>query len=359
MRLKTDGTYNPCDVCPYLMPLAGHQATGNPAAMEFQFGNDDDGVDVYFYGATASHRVYWDETNDTWYFGQDDHGIPVVFYGETSGQVVNWDEANGTWEFGKNGVGVDVYFYGETSGSYALWDETNDKLVMNVAKLEFTGTPTTNLIKAGSYGSMLTHPGSSLISMGAEGASDGWYIGQGLYVRASGEDGKPFGYTTTVEITTTDGTDRGQAGQFIIGLGSIGSGGNEAAVLKTLGGDATAGMYATWHKIGGGTNAVVNSGGRMAAIWLDNQFSGTCNGEEYTIFSTTGGSVPDAWASFETTSSGWAALFHFDSTLTGSTVAPLSSKKPDTSTTNADGSLIIDLNGTKYYIPYYTSGHCS
>lgn len=298
MRLKAHETYKLQELCPYLMPLGGFTDIGVPPH-------------------------------------------PSEF------------------KLGKNTKGVDFEVYGDAPGQYMQFDASTGELTLAITELNFTGTPNTKLIKAGSYSSKLAYGGSELITVAAEATSGAWVMGQGMYLSATHEDGKVFGYSTLIELKSTDGTDRGQAGQFIIGLGSIGVGGTEAAVLKTRDGDAGAGMYATWHKIGGSINSVVNSGGRMAAIWLDNQFGGTCNGEEYTIFSSTGGSVPDAWASFETTSSGWASLFHFDETMTGSTVAPLSAKKPDTSTQNADGSLIIDLNGTKHYIPYYTAAHCS
>ena len=222
-----------------------------------------------------------------------------------------------------------------------------------------TGTFTTGIdiggtvskaIKIGAYGAFLTHQATELVTVAASGASSGWYLGYGCYIRATGEDAKPFGFCATLESTNTTGIDRMQSAQFISLLGT--AGGSEAAVLKTRNGDATAGLFGSWHKIGGNVNCVANSGSRMAAVWLDNQFHGTMNGDEYTIFSTTGGSRPDGWACFNTSSSGWNNLFVFDSTMTGS--APIGAAV-DTDGNNSDISLIMEYNSTTYYIPAFVA----
>jgi len=251
---------------------------------------------------------------------------------------------------GEDDSGADVTFYGDTSGSYLLWDTSTDDLKLNAAQLVFTGTPNTKLISGGSYSSMLAHQGSELVTVAAAGAADGWYLGYGCYIRATGEDGKAFGFCATLEATNTTGIDRMQAGQFISLLGT--AGGSEAAILKTRDGDGTAGLFGSWHKIGGNTNCTAASGSRMAAVWLDNQFHGTASGDEYTIFSSTGGSVPDGWACLNTSSSGWSNLFVFDSTMTGKN--PIGAAV-DTDGGNSDISIKIEYNGTTYYIPAFTA----
>lgn len=217
------------------------------------------------------------------------------------------------------------------------------------AQLNFTGTPT-KVLAAGSYASMLTHQNSELITIAATDTT-GWILGIGSYMRATGTDGKPFGICTLVESTGTTGTDRMQGIQAMAFLGT--PGGSQAAHLKTLGGDATAGMYGAWFKVGANSNCVCDSGSRVAPLWVDNQMSGTVSGEEYAIFITCGASKVDAVFGFETTSSGWTYLFHFDETAYDQD--PVSSLSCATDGSGSDGSLVFSLNGTPAYIPYFNT----
>jgi len=179
--------------------------------------------------------------------------------------------------------------------------------------LTFAGTPS-KIISAGSYASKLAHAGNEMITLAATGSTAStFYLGIGSYITVTGEDSWGFPLCTLVESTDTTGVSKLQGMQSMAFLGTVG--GSEAAHLKTLGGDATAGMYAGWFKVGANSNCVCDSGSRVAAIWVDNQMSGTVSGEEYGIFATTGASVPDAFIGFETSSSGWSQLFYFDSTM--------------------------------------------
>lgn len=80
---------------------------------------------------------------------------------------------------------------------------------------------------------------------------------------------------------------------------------------------ASAIMYGGWFKVAAIDGSTIDSTAKVAPLWLDNQLSGAnaSNCEEYTIHSTTGGTQPRAWASFETTSSGWKQLLYFDETM--------------------------------------------
>jgi hypothetical protein len=138
------------------------------------------------------------------------------------------------------------------------------------------------------------------------------------------------------DIASGNGPTKVQAGQFIAHLNSA------TAKLAALGGDSTAGMYGLWAKITANSGATTASGSRAAPIWLDNQLYGAninAGMEEYAIFSTTGGSVPHAWAGFETTSSGWAQLLYFDETAYD--------QEPVSGT-----SLKVLVNATQYYLPF-------
>jgi len=149
----------------------------------FTFGTTaGNGLDVLFLGATANRYVDWDAGADTWNFGVDDDGPDVYFYGEASGAYMKWAEAasrlvfvggsqislndavelligtgasnagdfkifstngstltidtvtasTGQVEFGVTDHGVDVKLWAATSAEGVLWDESDEAL-------EFTG----------------------------------------------------------------------------------------------------------------------------------------------------------------------------------------------------------------------------
>lgn len=96
-----------------------------------QFGDGTTATDVIFQStADASAQVQFDASGDTangeWLFGADGHGIDVTFYGATASQKAWWDQSGDTWYYGANAEGVDVYFYADTDGNYMLWDENGD-----------------------------------------------------------------------------------------------------------------------------------------------------------------------------------------------------------------------------------------
>lgn len=216
--------------------------------------------------------------------------------------------------------------------------------------ININGGTISKAIRMGSYSSRLTAVSGStteVCTIGILGAEDDFTIGYGSYIRTSGEDGKGFGASFLVEATNTTGTPTLQGLQSMAFLGSVG--GSEAAHLKTLGGDATAGLYGGWFKIGANSNCVADSGSRAAALWVDNQMGGTISGEEYGIFATTGGSKPDAFIGFETTSSGWASLFYFDETSYDQD--PVVSG--DATSGSKDYHLKVNINGNMYGLQLY------
>jgi len=140
------------------------------------------------------------------------------------------------------------------------------------------------------------------------------------------------------------GPNKVQAGQFISHLNS------STALLATLGGDTTAGMYGIWAKVCSEVGAVASNGSRVAAVWVDNQMSGTVSGEEYSIFATTGASVPDAFIGFETSSSGWSQFLYFDATMAAT--QPVVTSGCNVSGAGAsEAYLKVLLDGTQYGIP--------
>jgi len=237
-----------------------------------------------------------------------------------------------------------------TTGVTVSGDTTTGILISGTSTtaINVTGT-TSKAFRAGSYGTPLTATATTeWVTTGFQGNSSNFYIGYGCYGFAAAEDAKVIGHSTTCMITTEDGTDRLQAAQFIACLGT--PGGSEAAILKTLDGDATAGMYGVWAKVFSHAGCTCASGSRVAPIWCDNQMSGTVSGEEYGIFATTGGTKPDAFIGFETTGVGYDQLLYFDETFnSGAGNCVETSSVPGTQ----DARIKVYYDGKQYYLPLY------
>uniref|UniRef100_A0A6M3IGA3 Uncharacterized protein n=1 Tax=viral metagenome TaxID=1070528 RepID=A0A6M3IGA3_9ZZZZ len=217
---------------------------------------------------------------------------------------------------------------------------TDDCLDFTSVAINHTGSNGPCLIRAGTYASPVSNADedqSGMIRLYSTTSAGGTSYDRGVFACCKTTNTKGVfpvaGLAEVNAIASGTGPNKVQAGQFIAHL-------NDAtALLATMGGDATAGMYGTWNKITSEVGSVASAGSRAAAVWVDNQMNGTVSGEEYGIFSTTGGSVPDAWAAFETTSSGWAQLFYFDETAYDQ--APISGT-----------SLKVLVNASQYYLPF-------
>ena len=64
---------------------------GNGASV--QFGEDGSGMDMKYFGSTASTFMHWDESADTLYLGQDDYGVDLKVFGDTASQYMMWDSS--------------------------------------------------------------------------------------------------------------------------------------------------------------------------------------------------------------------------------------------------------------------------
>lgn len=208
-------------------------------------------------------------------------------------------------------------------------------------------TLSTTLIGAGSYSSPLDQSATTgLINFASTSDDEAFRLGIGLYMKGTGSGTKIFPLCVQAEYNGTDGTDRIQAAQLITFFG----GGGEAARLKTLGGDTTAGAYSLWAKVTSNTDCVFDAGCRVAPLWIDNQINAVVNGEEYAMFITCGGSKVDAVMGFETTSSGWTNFLSFDETSYDQD--PVSANGCNVSGAGAsEAYLKVNLNGTAYGIP--------
>lgn len=91
--------------------------------------------------------------------------------------------------------------------------------------------------------------------------------------------------------------------------------------------------------------------GDVNAIWLDSQMSCAVGGIESSILATTGGTVPDAFARFVTTSSGWANLLYFDALC-----APVTTSATALNGITTSHKIAIQIGATTYYIPVVQTG---
>ena len=105
------------------------------SASDVAFGVDGTGIDVTFFGDTASHKVWFDQNGDTngaWYFGADTKGVMTYWYGDTTLYNAHFDpsgDTNGVWYFGADDYGIDVAFYGVTATNSMIWDASANALV--------------------------------------------------------------------------------------------------------------------------------------------------------------------------------------------------------------------------------------
>ena len=216
-------------------------------------------------------------------------------------------------------------------------------------------TLSTTLIGAGSYGTpMVQTCTTGLINFTSTRAQDDvWNYGMGVYMKGTGEDVRTFGLGMQCEYNGTAGTDRMQVANFIAVIGA----GGEAAVVKSRDGDGTAGVFATWHKVWmPDTCAVAASGARIGAIWADMQcYNGkTVNAESAAFFVTNGGETIDAifWID---QASGYGFDYLFDFSNDGTSNGPVNAGVV-AAASDSDGSLLIKVGATEYYVPYYAVG---
>ena len=72
---------------------------------------------------------------------------------------------------GVDGTGLDVKFFGATASSYALWDESADSLLLNAATLDLNGTAD-GLILDANGNTTISSPTDDQIDFEIAGADD-------------------------------------------------------------------------------------------------------------------------------------------------------------------------------------------
>ena len=175
------------------------------------FGKDNDGVDVFFYGATASAAIQWDYSTDRLVIG--DSGASVDFQDNTlllfgtgssnagdfsissdgSNLLIKEVASTGKGiEIGVDNKGLDVKFFGETGSVFMEWTQASDALIFDNADIEMgdgdiivlgdgtdfsisaTGTTVTTTLAAGSIWNISdTDDVASKVTFGVTGGTHG------------------------------------------------------------------------------------------------------------------------------------------------------------------------------------------
>lgn len=174
-----------------------------------------------------------------------------------------------------------------------------------------TGAAGPCLIRCGTYDVPLAHAveaQSGLIRLYMETSADGASYDRGIFTCLKTTGMK--GIITTAGLAEVHADATGPLNvkgcEFIAQLFDTGSNLPANAI-----------MYGGWFKVTAIDGSTIAATAKVAPLWLDNQLYGVnaSNCLEYTIWNTTGGSQPRAWAGFGTTSSGWKQLFYFDATM--------------------------------------------
>lgn len=154
------------------------------------YGVSGTGVDVTFYGDTATRDLIWDQSENT--LRANDN--TTIGWGSGAGTTpdiaIAWDAtrlnvtqltANSEIRWGVDGAGIDQRWYGDTASASLLWDQSDDSLVLGgVAKIKAQ-----TIAAATGTAIPVTHSGSFPITQnGAETntLADPTFIGQWLSI---------------------------------------------------------------------------------------------------------------------------------------------------------------------------------
>ena len=99
-----------------------------------EFGASGTGVDVTFYGDTATRDLVWDMSADSLIFADNAKAV----FGSGSDIAVAWDATslkvtqaapNSAIQLGVDGAGIDLILLGDTASASCTWDQSADALV--------------------------------------------------------------------------------------------------------------------------------------------------------------------------------------------------------------------------------------
>jgi hypothetical protein len=103
-----------------------------------EFGVDGTGVDVTFYGDTATRKIVWDQSADVLRAQDNTSTGWGSGAGTTPDIAIAWDgtdllvsqlTADSTVKWGVDAAGINHVFYGDTTLVTMTWDQTNDQLL--------------------------------------------------------------------------------------------------------------------------------------------------------------------------------------------------------------------------------------
>lgn len=263
------------------------------------------------------------------------------------GQRINVGELNrllSSWPY-------DVALAGSVSGLSFSGAYTNSAINFSGVTLNHAGSSGPVMIRAGTYASPVTSTDagqSGMIRLYGANSTTTDDESSGFYDRiifashqiTGNKGGIPVaGLVEVRNVGAEAGPTNVKGAEFIVGL--------HTSTAKLA---ATGKMIGSWNKVYSATSSVAAATSIVAPAWIDNQMSGTVSGEEYGIYATTGGSVPDAFIGFETTASGWASLFYFDETAFDQ--PPVISGDLATGG-DRDYYLRVNINGTLYGIQLF------
>lgn len=206
-------------------------------------GVDDTGYDVKFFGATASAYMLWDESADDLILA----GAAGLSVAGTSALVVT--NITGNTAFGVDGTGVDVTFFGDTASAQVLWDQSDDALeVIGDARLDFSGATIKaantdgGLIRGGTSGAKITEDTADMkfISFYTDcGATSG--DSRGIYFRheLTGAGGGGESLRSFTKISAACSTARGAHISLDLAATGTLSGFGAAVDAQVLIGDAS------------------------------------------------------------------------------------------------------------------------
>jgi len=247
---------------------------------QIHFGVDDTGLDVKFFGATASSYMLWDESADQLVFDAADLQLgdsDILKFGDaTGGDVsVNWTgsllqispaaDDTGSVNIGNGTADIDFKWFGGAAADYVLFDVGNKSLtVAGDARIDLSSATTAaantdgGVLKAGTSGARVVEDTANMkfISLYFDnGATSGDNRGiyNRLYLTGAGGGGESFRSFTTVEDvaagtahgvhvslnfnSTGSVTGLGVAGRNTIHVPNAVSGGTYAAVQAEIYGD--------------------------------------------------------------------------------------------------------------------------
>lgn len=279
--------------------------------------------------------------------------------------------------------GINILHNGSSDADASLWasDGTNVVTICNnsVGIRVATGSAITTiggLVQLDISGPLVQHAiyvhttsiadGYRAIKLGAWGTELEVKGGEGLtrsYTKTTTGTGATaikfdWGYNTVAAVGIIGAQEQYES--QVTAVGSVSLMGRDVIVgvaagkfMATTGGDMTQGLIGGRFKVYSDASSTTN--GSVACLWLDSQMSSAVVESEYSIRASTGGSVPDAFIGFVTTSAGWANLLHFntemaplDGTFTGNGGFVSANK----GTFTLSGGIKILVGSTQCWIPY-------